>query len=164
MPLTTVVTDGSALILTWTLSTCIERTWDLLTEPKRVSTWLGDIIDGEIAAGSSFVIDHGDDVLCRSTVIEFARPRVLRSTWEFPDEPPSVVEWSLVATDGGTTLTLAHTLTSDVVDSYRIGWPVHLTYLEAASLGEPLPPAMFWNFHATMTKLAENRKGALRHK
>lgn len=48
---------------------------------------------------------------------------------------------------------LVHEGLGVLVPSYRLGWCVHLTFLEAAALGEWLPPSMFWHLHETLTKL-----------
>lgn len=79
----------------------------------------------------------------------------LEITWEFPDEPPSAVAVALdEAADGGTGLRLVHRGLGDLAASYRDGWCVHLSYLEAAALGTPLPASMFWRLHATIAQLA----------
>jgi uncharacterized protein YndB with AHSA1/START domain len=157
MPLIDVTADGSDLVLTWSLTASADHVWELLTKPGLISTWLGDVVDGEIAAESTFTIDHGEGTLCRSLVLECMAPQFLRYTWDFPDEPATELEWKLdrATHSSNTTLTLTHSLPGELIDSYRGGWPVHLTYLEAASLGEPLPSAMFWNLHATMSRLTD---------
>lgn len=59
----------------------------------------------------------------------------------------------LEETSGKTDLRLSHSGLGDLAESYRDGWCVHLSYLEAAALGTPLPPSMFWRLHSTMAKL-----------
>ena len=164
MPLTKVVTDESGTEIAWSLSTSADHVWELLTGPESVSLWLGAVVEGEIAPHASFTVDHGEGTLCRSKVLTYAEPRVLRYSWEFPDEPPSEVELKLESSGAGTALTVSHSLPSDLVDSYQNGWPVHLTFLEAAALGEPLPPSMFWKLHATMSRLSSTRDSEPSHR
>ena len=54
---------------------------------------------------------------------------------------------------GITDLRLSHSGLGDLAGSYRYGWCVHLSYLEAAALGTPLPSSMFWRLHGTMAQL-----------
>ena len=54
---------------------------------------------------------------------------------------------------GITDLRLSHSGLGDLAGSYRDGWCVHLSYLEAAALGTPLPSSMFWRLHGTMAQL-----------
>ena len=110
-------------------------------------------MDGSIEAGSAFVVDHGDDYCCRSTVIACTEPTRLDFTWHFPDEAPSEVALELTECGDGISLRLRHSALGDLAESYRTGWCVHLSYLEAAALGTPLPPSMFWRLHGTMTEL-----------
>jgi hypothetical protein len=42
---------------------------------------------------------------------------------------------------------------ADLTPSYRDGWCAHLSYLEAAALGTPLPASMFWQLHGTIAQL-----------
>lgn len=86
-------------------------------------------------------------------MIDWVEGSRLEFGWEFPDEPPSRVAMGLDESDGVSTLRLRHSNLGDLADSYRVGWCVHVTYLEAAALGTPLPPSMFWPIHATMEKL-----------
>lgn len=55
--------------------------------------------------------------------------------------------------EGVTVLGLGHSGLDDLAESYRDGWCVHLTYLEAAALGTPLPRSMFWRLHGTVAQL-----------
>ena len=139
--------------LTWRMDVPRERVWHCLTNVDLLGQWLGKLVNGAVAAESEFVVDHGDDYCCRSTVVAYAEPRRLDFTWHFPDEPTSKVGLELEETAGKTDLRLSHSGLGDLAQSYRDGWCVHLTYLEAAALGTPLPPSMFWRLHGTMAQL-----------
>ncbi|GAB3519113.1 SRPBCC domain-containing protein [Arthrobacter monumenti] len=153
MPLIAVTSDDDTLVLSWRVACELDKTWAAITDPGLAAQWLGTVIDGDLGTADHVVIDHGDGYLCRSTLIHRDPPQTVEFTWDFPDEPASVVRISLEAEEGATRLHLVHRGLGELVPSYRVGWCVHLTYLEAAALGEPLPPAMFWNLHDTLAKL-----------
>lgn len=153
MPLIATTDDDDALVLIWRIACELEKAWATVTNPATVAQWLGTVIEGNVATGDHFVIDHGEGYLCRSMLIHRDPPRSVEFTWNFPDESASTVRINLEAVDGGTKLRLMHQGLGALAASYRLGWCVHLTYLEAAALGEPLPPAMFWNLHDTLSKL-----------
>lgn len=129
------------------------RVWQCLTDAGLLAQWLGELVSGAVAAESEFVIDHGEDYCCRSAVVACAEPKRLDFTWHFPDEPASKVAMELEDSSGSTALRLSHTGLGDLAESYRDGWCVHLSYLEAAALGTPLPSSMFWRLHGTMAQL-----------
>jgi uncharacterized protein YndB with AHSA1/START domain len=124
-----------------------------VTDADLLSQWLGKLVGGAIRADSDFEVDHGDYYCCRSTVTTWAGPSRLAITWQFPDEPASTVALELDESDAITELRLSHRALGDLTASYRDGWCVHLSYLEAAALGTPLPPSMFWRLHGTMAQL-----------
>ena len=153
MPLTLLQTGESQLTLEWSIDAPIARNWSVLTDPSYLSQWLGTLVHGAVSSEASFVVDHGDGYSCQSTVIEWETERALGYTWKFPDEPVTDVSWKLSPIDHGTKLTLTHSGLSNLRASYRDGWLVHLTYLEACALGTPLPTAMFWNLHSAFSYL-----------
>lgn len=130
------------------------RVWQCLTDADLLGQWLGELVSGAVAAEPEFVVNHGDGYCCRSTVVACAEPRRLDFTWHFPDEPTSQVGLELEESVGITDLRLSHIGLGDLAASYRDGWCVHLSYLEAAALGTPLPPSMFWRLHGTMAQLS----------
>jgi uncharacterized protein YndB with AHSA1/START domain len=140
--------------LTWRIEVPRIRVWQCLTDPDLTRQWLGEVISGEVRAGSDFAVDHGDGYVCRSTVMSWAEPSRLDFTWHFPDEPASEVDLELEESDGSTDLRLTHSDLGDLRESYRTGWCVHLSYLEAAAHGTPLPPSMFWRLHATVVRIS----------
>ena len=124
-----------------------------MTDADLLGQWLGELVSGAVEAESDFVVNHGDDYCCRSTVVTCAEPGRLDFTWHFPDEPASKVALELDGSEGVTDVRLSHSGLGDLAESYRDGWCVHLSYLEAAALGTPLPPSMFWRLHGTMAQL-----------
>lgn len=155
--------DSSADVsLIWRIDAPRGRVWQCATDPALLRQWLGELVSGTVAPESDFVIDHGNGYRCSSTVVSLAEPSRLEFTWDFPDEPASQVALELDERDGVTDLRLRHSALGDLAESYRDGWCVHLTYLEAAALGTPLPLSMFWQLHGTIAKLAALDAG-LRH-
>lgn len=124
-----------------------------MTDADLLGQWLGELVGGAVRAESDFVVDHGDGYCCRSTALTFAEPGRLDFTWHFPDEPAEEVVLELEESEGITDLRLRHSALGDLAASYRDGWCVHLSYLEAAALGTPLPPSMFWRLHGTIAQL-----------
>lgn len=146
--------DASTTVsLTWRVEASRARVWDCLTDPGLLSQWLGGVVAGAVGAGSDFVVDHGGSYCCRSTVVTYAEQSRLVFTWHFPDEPESEVALELEGSADATELRLTHSALGDLAPSYRDGWCVHLSYLEGAALGAPLPPAMFWQLHGTIAQL-----------
>lgn len=145
---------STELILRWRMDVAPDRLWEFLTEPGLLAQWLGRLVAGGVTADSDFVVDHGDGYCCRSRVLVHEEPHRLAFTWHFPDEPPSEIARDLVgAGEAATDLRLTHRGLGDLTASYRDGWCVHLTYLEAAAPGTPLPASMFWQLHATVAAL-----------
>ena len=138
MPLLRLETSGD-LRLAWRIDAPRTRIWQCVTDPDVLSQWLGRLVDGVVGAGSDFVVDHGQDYICRSTVLACIEPSRLAFTWNFPDEPESVVVFEIGESADCTEVLLTHSALGDLTTSYRDGWCVHLSYLEAAALATPLP-------------------------
>jgi uncharacterized protein YndB with AHSA1/START domain len=144
---------SSDLSLAWQIDAPGARVWHCITDADVLSQWLGRLVDGAVDAGSDFVVDHGDNYLCRSTVLACIEPSRLAFTWGFPDEPESEVVLELGESADSTEVRLTHSALGDLTTSYRDGWCVHLSYLEAAALATPLPTSMFWRLHGTIAQL-----------
>ncbi|MBO3085393.1 SRPBCC domain-containing protein [Cellulomonas fengjieae] len=153
MPLSRLSTRPGALTLTWSFSAPMEDVWVGLTDPALVAQWLGRPTQYDVRLGGALVVDHGDGFLSRSVVTELEPARRLAMTWDFPDEPASVVGFTLRPSGAGTVLELAHDGLGELVAAYGPGWVTHLTYLEAAVAGAPIPRAQFWALHATFELL-----------
>lgn len=153
MPLLALASDTESLRVEWVVPAQPDRLWSCLTEDAALSQWLGGLVQGHVGPGRSFVVDHGEGACSSSTVLECTAGISINYTWDFPDEPTSEVSWTLSTHDEGTTVHLTHTGLGDLTTSYTNGWIVHLTYLEAAALGTPLPGRMFWQLHSTVARL-----------
>ena len=152
MPLTKIA-ESDSVVLLWQIDLPRIRVWRCLTQPDLIRQWLGHVVNGQVHDGSDFAIDHGDGYICRSTVTSWTEPSKLDITWHFPDEPASTVSLDLHESHGSTEVRLTHRDLGNLTTSYRDGWCVHLSYLEAAAHGTPLPPSMFWRLHSTMAYL-----------
>lgn len=148
------IDETNDVSLTWRIEVPRARVWQCLTDTDLVRQWLGEVISGQVETGSDFAVDHGDGYVCRSTVVARAEPSRLDFTWHFPDEPRSEVGVELEESGSHTDFRLRHRDLGDLKKSYRDGWCVHLSYLEAAALGTPLPPSMFWRLHGTVSQLS----------
>lgn len=157
MPLVSTQITDARLCLSWAIDAPVATAWEGLTAPSALERWLGRLVAGELAAGRSFVIDHGEGYRCESTVTSRVPERELAYSWRFPDEPLTEVSWTLRGDGEATALLLTHRDLGDLADSYRAGWMVHLTFLEAWCLGSPLPERIFWPLHSTFVRLASPR-------
>lgn len=153
MPLTSLDSLDPTVRIRWRVATTPQRLWAGLTEPRMLGLWLGTLTSGSIAPDASFVVDHGDGYACRSTVRSMRTPFSLGYSWRFPDEQDTDVTWGLEEDGDGTVLTMSHAGLGGLSHSYRDGWLTHLTFLEAAVIGHPLPRDMFWPLHGTFAAL-----------
>lgn len=152
MPLLRLETSHD-LSIAWRIDVPRARVWHCITDADVLGQWLGRLVSGTVDAESGFVIDHGNDYLCRSTVLACIEPSRLAFTWDFPDEQGSRVVLELQESADGTELQLTHSALGNLTTEYRDGWCVHLSYLEAAALATPLPTSMFWRLHGTIAQL-----------
>lgn len=152
MPLVAASPRPGVVWISWSFTHSPAAVWSALTEPESIVRWLGDAVTCDIRPGGELVVDHGDGIRSRSEVIAVEPSHRLAMTWEFPDEPASEVTFTIRAHEDGAVLELAHAGVAELADSYRVGLVTHLTYLEAAADGDPLPASQFWKLHATLLR------------
>lgn len=153
MPLSAISIDDGALVVVWEFSLPAEAVWAGFVDPTLLSQWLGQSIECDVRPGGRLVIDHGEGYLSRSVVTVATEPHRLAMTWDFPEEPESRIGIELRSSEAGTLLELAHQGLGDLVGSYGPGWVTHLTFLEAAAAGVPIPMSHFWKLHGTFQSL-----------
>lgn len=153
MPLTRLETDADGVTVTWQFAATAEQVWAGLTEPDVLAAWLGTAVTADVKAGGRLVVDHGDGYRSTSDLRRADPPSRLDMTWEFPDEPTSQLSWHLAEVNDHCVLTLQHTGLGALSSSYGPGWVTHVTYLEAALAGQPLPRSAFLTLNATFTAL-----------
>ena len=153
MPLSSTTCSGGVVSLAWSLEAPPERVWSAWTDPALLPQWLGEAVACDIRKGGLLVVDHGEDTLSRSEILDAVAPHRLQLTWEFPNEAPSRLSITLKSADGGTLLHLVHSQLGSLEKSYEAGWMTHLTFLEAVVESAPLPISQFWKLHDTFRAL-----------
>ncbi|MGO1495990.1 MAG: SRPBCC domain-containing protein [Agrococcus casei] len=142
----------------WPLACGPEAVWRHLTDMRSLHEWLGVPLRVDVRVEGVVEIDHGDGAVCVSRVLACDRElRHLKVTWEFPEEPESVLSVSVGAgatdsSDESSALLLRHDGLGVLVDEYRDGWRTHLTYFAASLAGEPLAMREFWNVHEQLVE------------
>ncbi|WP_182353622.1 SRPBCC family protein [Flaviflexus huanghaiensis] len=155
MPLVTVSAQSGQVNATWSLPVPPAHVWDGIASPKRLHLWLGELIEGKIAPGSTFAVDHGQGAICRSTVEIYEPGTELAYSWKFSDEPYSRLAWRIETEGTGSLLSMEHSGLGDLADSYRDGWLAHLIYLEGQLLNLPLPMPMLMTVASTITAASQ---------
>lgn len=153
MPLLHRTDQAVTLRIGWRIDVDIDEVWTCLTDAARLPQWLGTPVVHELEQGGRLVVDHGDGYRCTSRITALEPGTHLAMTWQFPDEPATAIAISLVEAGTGCVVELVHSDLGALLGSYTAGWLVHLTYLEAAAAGTPLPTGQFWNLHATTSVL-----------
>jgi uncharacterized protein YndB with AHSA1/START domain len=114
-----------------------EEVWAALTEPEQLGAWLAR---AEVEPGPTgwITLDFGDGGIERCAIRVWDPPRVLAYDWNFGGETPSHVRFELEpSTDGGTVLTLEHSLLeAGIAPGYGAGWHAHLDQLAGQLEGE----------------------------
>lgn len=134
----------------------VDHAWEALTDGEHTICWLGRLDVTTITEGGVFDLWHDEGVRSRHTVLQWRPRHVLALTWDFPDEQPSRVTFTLTAANSATaTLTVHHEHLEDPVP-YAAGWHRHLQYLEAYLRGGALPMADFWTGYDNLVELYES--------
>lgn len=159
MPLLAANLKDGDVVIEWAIAAGRNAVWASLTNPDAMTAWLGTPSVAEIRPGGNLIVDHGGGYSCQSTVHEVENEGRFALSWHFPDEHETGVLFELTDTeferpDVGCQLTLRHSQLGALAESYRVGWTVHLTYLEAKVHGDPIPTSQFWNLHATLHQLS----------
>lgn len=153
MPLSQYSMADDVLTVSWAFPVPQQDVWNAFRQPTLLFQWLGRATECDLRPGGRVLIDHGDGFRSKSLVLTANEPELLAMTWNFPDEPESQLEFSLDPTEQGSTLELRHLKLGDLTGAYLPGWLTHLTFLEAAVSGTPLPAAQFWPLHSTLQAL-----------
>lgn len=121
--------------------------WDALTDPVRLTRWLGAVERDALDPDRVTVrVADAPDSPAEARVRSCVPPETLLLDWEWDTEEPSVVAVTLRADGEGTFLTLEHRLGEpDHAADYGGGWEQHLGALVALFGGEqPAPATSAW--------------------
>ncbi|MBM0236294.1 SRPBCC family protein [Micromonospora sp. ATA32] len=113
--------------------------WSALTEPERLREWAPFLADRDLGATGPAVltlVDGETAVEQPATVRQAEPPRLLEYTWG-----GDLLRWELAPTDGGTRLTLRHTVADrEVVPMVAAGWHLCLDVAGHLLDGDPVGP------------------------
>jgi uncharacterized protein YndB with AHSA1/START domain len=87
-----------------------EKVWSVLTEPRRLANWLGDV-EVDLRIGGAFVIRFRQVPVVMTGQIAALEPgRVIEYSWleSSNSMPASKVRWEIVPASGGCRLKLTH--------------------------------------------------------
>jgi uncharacterized protein YndB with AHSA1/START domain len=121
-----------------------ERVWHALVDPGELAAWAPFTVDRDLGGVGPAVIRMLDgsspaDVGVRlpATVLRAEAPGLLEYTWGASDR----LCWELTAIDGGTRLTLRHTMAErDFGSKAAAGWHLCLLVAERSLDGQPIAP------------------------
>lgn len=107
----------------------VERVWEALTSPDRLSRWLapGTV---EPSVGGEVLLDFGEGGTVTGRVLCWEPPFVLEFEWRFSGETESIVRFELSSDGDGTLLVFDHRALAEAhAAGYSAGWHAHLASL-----------------------------------
>lgn len=112
-----------------------DKVWQALTDPAQLHAWAPFDADGNLGtAGATITLSTVGTPMTSATTIKRAEaPHVLEYSWGDGD-----LRWELEARDGGTRLTLWHTIDRRYIAMGAAGWQICLDVLDHALAGAPL--------------------------
>ena len=130
---------GWTLALTRHLRHAPAVVWSALTQPGRLARWAPFEADRDLGAEGAAtltMIDGTERTPLPTSVLRAEAPRLLEYRWG-----PDLLRWELEPADGGTRLTLRHTvLDPDWLPKIAAGWHLCLDVAEGVLAGEPVEP------------------------
>jgi uncharacterized protein YndB with AHSA1/START domain len=131
--------DGWTLVFVRDLAHPPEEVWEVLTDPSQLREWSPYTADrnlGSLGPATLLMIDGDVTEEFAAEVIRADRPTALEYTWG-----ADLVRWTLAPTEGGTRLTLRHTVESDEwVPKVAAGWHICLAVADRLLAGSPVGP------------------------
>jgi uncharacterized protein len=114
-----------------------EELWRALTDPEQLRGWLGHASRWTLVPEGEYQLDVGGPT--RGSFRSVEEGRLLELTWQYGDEPESLVRFEIVPRDPGCLLVLDHRrLDRSQAAGYGAGWHAHLDALERALAGDRL--------------------------
>jgi len=118
-----------------------ELVWTVLTEPDHLREWAPYTSDRSLAtpgAATLTTVDSDEPETLPATVSRAEPPALLEYTWG-----DDLLRWELAPIDGGTRLTLHHSIEDRTwVPRVAAGWHVCLYAVEGLLDGQPIGPAV----------------------
>jgi uncharacterized protein YndB with AHSA1/START domain len=131
--------DQWTLVFVRTLHHSPAKVWAALTEPAQLAEWAPFTADRDLCSGGDAVLTMIDGEVreaMSATVTRAERPTLLEYTWG-----TDLLRWELDAVDGGTRLTLRHTLKDhDWLPKIAAGWHLCLDVADRLLSGTPVGP------------------------
>ena len=130
--------DRWTLVFTRDLRHAPAKVWASLTEPEQLRAWAPFTADrdlGSVGKATLTMVDGSDESLVGEVTIANP-PSLLEYEWG-----GDVLRWSVVPTDGGSRLTLEHTVKErESVPQLAAGWHLCLVVAESLLDGQPIGP------------------------
>jgi uncharacterized protein YndB with AHSA1/START domain len=115
-----------------------EKVWAALTDPDHLDAWSPFRPDRDLAGTgpATLVMSDGDtEEATQATVLRAERPALLEYVWD-----TDLLRWELTEIDGGTRLTLRHTMPAEGwIPKVAAGWHVSFDVMERLLEGDPVP-------------------------
>ena len=127
--------DGGTVRFEREIAASIETVWEAITAGARLSDWLAPC-SFDARLGGEVHVDFGEGQRVNGHVTDWQPPSRLEYTWNFTDEPDSILLFELEGSSGATMLTLEHRkLPPEQSAGYGAGWHAHLDMLRATVEG-----------------------------
>jgi uncharacterized protein YndB with AHSA1/START domain len=98
-----------------------ERIFQILTNPEELKKYMGDnpLVEGQVGGQYSFGWEFGP-----RRILDIQANKTLAYSWEYPEEPDTIVTWTLEDSGGKTRLSLVHSgfAPGRDMEDYQIGW------------------------------------------
>jgi uncharacterized protein YndB with AHSA1/START domain len=115
-----------------------EKVWAALTDPAQLDAWSPFRSDRDLATtgpATLTMVDGDTEVPMAASVLRAEPPGLLEYTWD-----EDLLRWELAEVDGGTRLTLHHTVQAeDWIPKVAAGWHVCFDVAEHLLDGDPVP-------------------------
>jgi uncharacterized protein YndB with AHSA1/START domain len=134
------LTDGYAVAFDRQFDYPTAHIWDILTNPAKVSRWLGQVTPGW-QLGKEYTLDM-QGASNSGTVLQLEPRSSLQITWEDELGLESVLEWQVLESDGGALLCFrSRTDSPDFLAEGSAGWQGILNSFASVAAGRDPDPA-----------------------
>lgn len=118
-----------------------EHVYRCISDPEELNRYFGRDAEVDLRKGGeiSFGWEEGGPV----RILDLDPPRLLSYSWQYPEEPSTVVTWTVEESAGATVLTITHSGFGDNfrTDAYAVGWFSFLVIIKGmVELGDAWKP------------------------